>query len=346
MSGTLSRLAPALLVGLGLTVAPGMGWSPQAPAPAPTPTPAAQPAAAAAKPDEEAVRALFRAIDEAYNEKDPNALEALLLEEAALYDQDGLVASGRSGIIAHYAVSFTERPDARITGDLETIQFLTPDVARGEGAFEYVESPDATPAPGRFTLLAVRRDGRWQVAEIRDQPVPAPEPTSHYEYLKEVEWMIGDWVDESDDARVSSSIRWALNKNYIIRDYSIELSGEPAMTGMMVLGYDPQAGQLKSWVFDSEGGHGEASWTRVNDNQWVLKARGRTRDGSPTSATQVITILNRDVVRHSSLDRIIGGEVAPDIAEVIMVRKPPQPTPTPTPTPAPESRSAGASATP
>ena len=37
------------------------------------------------------------------------------------------------------------------------------------------------------------------------------------------------------------------------------------------------------------------------------------------------TILNKDSMKTNSIDRIIGGQVAPDITDVVMVRKPPQP---------------------
>ena len=45
-------------------------------------------------------------------------------------------------------------------------------------------------------------------------------------------------------------------------------------------------------------------------------------------------MINKDSVKVSSIDRIIGGVVAPDIVDVIMVRKAPQPggaTPKPEP---------------
>ena len=93
----------------------------------------------------------------------------------------------------------------------------------------------------------------------------------------------------------------------------------------MFIGWDPQSGQIKSWLFDSNGGHGEGLWTRTGDKEWVVKAQGVLRDGRPTSATQIHTIINKDSVKTSSIDRIIGGQVAPDIADVVMVRKPPQP---------------------
>ena len=50
------------------------------------------------------------------------------------------------------------------------------------------------------------------------------------------------------------------------------------------------------------------------------------RDGRPTSATHIHAVLNKDSVKTSSIDRFIGGQIAPDILDIVMVRKPPQPT--------------------
>ena len=137
--------------------------------------------------------------------------------------------------------------------------------------------------------------------------------------------MVGDWVDESPDATVRSTIRWGDNKAYLVRNSSVQVGDEKVSSSLMILGWDPRSGQLHSWLFDSEGGHGEATWTRASDNQWILRAEGVQSDGSTNSATQIVTIVNRDAVKTSSVDRIIGGEVAPDIDEVLMVRKPPAP---------------------
>src|SRR5262249_26694237 len=180
---------------------------------------------------------------------------------------------------------------------------------------------------GRFSVLVVRREGRWQIAELRDYPASSDDDgTSNYERLKDLEWMVGEWVNEGGDITVTSTVKWALNKNFLVRDYSITMADEPSMTGVMYLGWDAQARQIKSWVFDSEGGNGTACWTRSGDLQWIIKAQGCLRDGSPTSATQVLTVVNKDAVKQSSLDRIIGGEVAADISEVLMVRKATAPT--------------------
>ena len=143
--------------------------------------------------------------------------------------------------------------------------------------------------------------------------------------------MVGEWVDESEDVQVTSTVRWGQGKGFLVRDYSVQNKGELATSGLMIIAWDPQTEQIKSWIFNADGGRGEASWTRATDNKWVVKAQGSTGDGRPTSATQVISLVNKDAVKTSSIDHVIGSEIAPDIEDVIMVRKPPRPGSTPAP---------------
>jgi len=143
--------------------------------------------------------------------------------------------------------------------------------------------------------------------------------------------MVGEWMDESEDVQVSTTVRWGQGKGFLTREYSVQVKGEPATSGLMIIAWDPQTEQIKSWIFNADGGRGEGSWTRATDNQWVVKARGSTGDGRPTSATQVISLVNKDAVKISSTDRVVGGEIARDIEDVIMVRKPPPPGSKPAP---------------
>ena len=62
----------------------------------------------------------------------------------------------------------------------------------------------------------------------------------------------------------------------------------------------PAQRQFKTWIFDSEGGHGEGYWTR-NGNQWVIKVEGVRQDGQPASATNIITRLGKDRMSWQSI---------------------------------------------
>ncbi len=320
-------LVTALLVisPLLASVRPVLGQVAQQAAPAAAAPETAQAAAApAVSAEEKPVRDLVDAFAKAYNAPDIQALGALFTDDANIVDSAGETTRGKAAITEMYATSLEENPGLKLEPKVQEVRFLTPDVARVEGQTRLTTATGDASEFTRFSSLTVRRAGKWLVAEITEYPAPV-EDVSSYDRLKELEWMVGDWVDESESVKASSNVRWSDNKSFLIRTFQVEVKGEKAKSGTMFIGWDPQTGQIKSWLFDSEGGHGEGLWTRTGEKEWVVKAQGVIRDGRPTSATQIHVILNNDSVKTSSIDRIIGGQIAPDIADVVMVRKPPQP---------------------
>jgi uncharacterized protein (TIGR02246 family) len=291
---------------------------------------------------EKAVRETLVAYVEGYNKKDPARIVELFTQDGTLVDSDNVATRGREAIAQEFTDAFAEPTSYTLDGKTERIRLITPDVAQAEGISRLVSPKEATIA-NRFVALLARKGDAWKIAEIRDYHAPATSVTP-YERLKELEWMVGEWVDESEDVQVNSTVRWGQGKAYLVRDYSVQIKGEPATSGLMIIAWDPQTQQIRSSIFNADGSRGEASWTRAADNQWVVKAHGSTGDGQPTSATQVISLINKDAIRTSSTDRIIGDEIARDLDDVIMVRKPRAPgaavTPpkpaTSTPTTSPE----------
>jgi uncharacterized protein (TIGR02246 family) len=302
---------------------------PQQPAPA-------QPVAAQAKPaltaEEKAVVEGVDAFTKLYSVANAEGLAELFLEEASIIDPEGNETHGKAAVAEMYAAAFQQSPGLKVESKVEEVRFLTPDVARVKGESQLSSAAGDASEFNRFSALLVRRDGKWRIAEIREFAAP-PADVTPYERLRDLEWMVGEWVDESDNNRVQSNVQWADNQSYLVRTYKVEMHGEKGSSGTMFIGWDPQSGQIKSWLFDSNGGHGEALWTRTGEKEWVVKAQGVLRDGRPTSATQIHSIINKDSVKTSSLDRIIGGQVAPDIVDVVMVRKAPVPAAKPTASP-------------
>ena len=99
----------------------------------------------------------------------------------------------------------------------------------------------------------------------------AAEETSHYEYLKDLEWMIGEWVDSDDNSTISTVCAWSKNRNFITRSFSVSIEGHIGLEGTQVIGWDPEKKRIRSWMFDSEGGFGEQRIDRFHSN------RGRAR---------------------------------------------------------------------
>ena len=326
MRTMLTSIGVCVLAGVGLVMAAGEA-PPQQPAAAAAPKPAqAQPGAPQEKPaasaEEKAIIDGVIEFTRRYSSANAEGLAELFMDDASIVDPEGNATRGRAAVAEMYAGAFQESPGLKIESKVEEVRFLTPEVARVEGQSQLSSAKGDASEFTRFSALLVRRDGKWRIAEIREYAAPAADVAPE-ERLKDLEWMVGEWVDESDDNRVQSEVRWADNKSYLVRTFKIEIQGEKGSSGTMFIGWDPQSGQIKSWVFDSNGGHGEGLWTRTGEKEWVVKAQGVLRDGRPTSATQVHTIINKDAVKTSSIDRIIGGQVAPDIVDIVMVRKAP-----------------------
>lgn len=287
--------------------------------------PPAPPAAAAPAParaaDEAAIRAVDEAFVKAFNAGDAGALAATYTEDAEGIDEDGNAAEGRDAVAARFAAGFEASPGARIAVHTETLKFLGPDTALTRGRAEITPAGGGAAEPSRFTVVFVRRDGRWLQASARDEHDPG---APHSERLKALEWLVGDWVSESADAVVHTTCAWADNKSYLLRSFTVQWHGKPALTGQQRIGWDPLARQFRSWVFDSDGGFGAGEVSHDGD-RWLIKAHGVRSDGRPASVTHVITRVNQDMIRWRAVDRAVAGRAAPDVEEFVLVRKPPKP---------------------
>jgi uncharacterized protein (TIGR02246 family) len=286
--------------------------------------PKAQPANARPAPsgDEAAIRASIDAFVQAFQKGDAHALAAMFARDGEAVDAEGHAIHGREALEAHYARRFADSPSTKIKSDVERITVVAPGVARVIGRSQLAPSEGAPEAAtSRHSAIIVKHEGRWLVASLRELADPATGP---HEHLKELEWMVGDWVEETEDAVVHTNVSWVDRKNFLLRTFDVRVKGKPDVTGTQRIGWDPLTKQIKSWVFDDQGGHGEGLWMRSGD-QWVIKATGVRPDGRTATATQVITYVNKDTLRWKSIDRTHGDEIVDEVAEVVMVRKPPAP---------------------
>jgi uncharacterized protein (TIGR02246 family) len=277
-------------------------------------------AASAGEADEKAIRLVADAFAKAYNGHDPKAIAGLFTPQGELVDEDGEVKQGRAAIEREFAQVFETFPEANISISIKSIRLLGPNIAAEDGSANVVHEPADPGGLTRYTVIHVKQDGKWLIASTRDYP---DEAMGDHE-LKQLEWLIGDWVDESPDGLVKTSYRWADNHRYILSDFTVQIGGRGVMTGSQRIGWDAMAKVLRSWMFDSEGGFADGSYAR-NGDQWIIKINGVTRDGKVASATNVITRAGKDQMTWQSRDRMVDGEATPDIEPVTIVRKPPVP---------------------
>jgi uncharacterized protein (TIGR02246 family) len=295
---------------------------------------AAQPAAPASAPagtepraSEEVVKAI-RALEEGfvrdYNKGDSKAIAALFTEDAEVVDIEGNHYQGRDVIERGFAETFAAAPGSKIALDIYSIRTLGPDVAQEQGR-SVVSPAEGAPESRLYTVLYVKREGRWLVSSVRDDDDPELPP---HERLKDLEWMIGDWVDEGEESLVRVHCAWSEDGNYLLRTFTVQRGGEQVLNVSQRIGWDPLARQIRSWEFDTSGGFGEGRWSREGQ-RWVIKSTGVRPDGKPASATNIMARERADLVRWASTQRVIGDQAIPDDISYVLVRVPPVPKPQP-----------------
>jgi len=275
--------------------------------------------------DREAIAALASAFGKAYTAADAKAVAALFAEDAQLIDEDGEVVAGRAGIEARFAEGFQGAAGRKIELAIPALRFLGDSAALADGVATVTQG-EYEPVTVQSKIALQAREGKWSIAQIHDLPAPREiEPESNYERLQELEWLLGDWVEESKDVLVRTSWAWSENKNFIVGHYEMKREGQEPLSGSQRIGWDPLTRQIRSWTFDSNGGYGQGLWSRRGDNQWIVKAEGVLRDAQTATTTQTLTRMPNDRASWSFTDRVAGGEALPDVEPLVVVRQPPKP---------------------
>ncbi len=214
--------------------------------------------------DEAAIRATGVEFAGTYARGDAKAAAEHFTTAAEYVDERGEVFEGRPAIQAALTAFFADNPKCRLEIDVGSIRFIGPGLAIEDGVTKLSRAEKDAIIESPFTAIHVKVEGRWRVASIRDH---APKDhRQHRSQLEQLDWLMGEWVDEGDESLVTFSCVAADNSNFLMRKFSILVAGQEAMSGTQRIGWDPLTSQLRMWIFDSEGGYGEGLWHRVEGN--------------------------------------------------------------------------------
>lgn len=127
--------------------------------------------------DEEAIRALFDAMGDAWVREDGAGFAAIFANDADFINIRAQALRGRDEIARHHTAIFTTiyRGSSVRIGDLR-IRFIRPDVATIEAA-SAVTLPSQPERHAHMLAVAVRTDGRWAIQALHNM-IPFAAPSS------------------------------------------------------------------------------------------------------------------------------------------------------------------------
>jgi uncharacterized protein (TIGR02246 family) len=308
------------LASLVLLVAAGVAWlgwreflpGPQG-APALAQAPGEEPAADAA------IRKAAHNYAEAFNRGDLDGLLAIWAADADYVDSSGATHKGKAALGALFRQSMEHFKGHKLSGQITAIRFLKPDVAVEDGTLEFT-GPEGVAQASRYTAVWTKKDGRWLISSARDVGGHADGAApSSYQRLRELEWLVGDWRHADGEDKLALTVRWALNKGFLVVEYQVRTKEGDPLDVTQWVGWDPLQGGIRSWFFDSHGGHGVSDWTRAG-NTWKLATEGVTPDGRIGRSVNVVKFIDEGAFLLQLTDRQVDDHPLPDI-EARLVRK-------------------------
>jgi uncharacterized protein (TIGR02246 family) len=307
--------------------------------------------------DAAAFEALAAGFQTLFNEGKAKELAANFLPDGELIDDEGNLYRGREELQDLFERFFATFPGAKLTLHVDSLRTIGSRLAIEEGtriisvdegavnasgpAIEgATTTASAASAPNgataavatavynkpveahlRYLCVWTKVDDGWKVASVRefaDDPPPTP-----HELLEPLAWLVGDWVSEGGDSVVRISYRWSDDGNFLIGDYKVTAGGETSMDSVQRLGWDPLRQQVRSWLFDSDGGYGEGEWTALDDG-YLIRSSAVMPDGSVGSANIEARKLSDAQFVLKGTNRIVAGEPVEDF-EFIVSKQPPKP---------------------
>jgi uncharacterized protein (TIGR02246 family) len=264
-----------------------------------------------------AIRESSKVFVAAFDKGDAKAIAALWTPDGDFTDGSGRTFSGRAAIEKEYAAFFAEHPGLKLKLTIDSLKKVSADTAIEDGRASLDPAPPGPPTVSKYMAIHVRAGGQWLMSTVRDTQIETP---SGYSRVADLEWLIGKWMAEERGSKLESVCRWVANKSFVERRFTTTQPGGAVSSGVQLIGWNPEAGQMQSWTFSSDGGHAVGVWS-PRAGGWSAEVRGVTGDGVATTAVNLLTKLDDGAYTWQSIRRTAGGQPIADTDEVVLRRQ-------------------------
>jgi uncharacterized protein (TIGR02246 family) len=234
-------------------------------------------------------------------------------------DEAGKMTKGKDQIAALFKKALPDLKGAKISGTLHSLKFLRPEVALLDGTID-ITSATRVKDSSRYAIVLNKTGDKWLIDSARDLPSQVSDlPSIASAQLKDLEWLVGEWIDQSPNVDVAVNAHWAKNKAFLLMDYTVKREGMDPLEVTLRVGWDGASNRVRSWTFDSQGGFCEGFWHK-DGKKWVVGMSGVLPDGGTGGATNSYEFVDANNFVWRSADRDVDGQPLAD-AEVKFARK-------------------------
>jgi uncharacterized protein (TIGR02246 family) len=253
----------------------------------------------------------------AFNETDVEALAEHWADGAEyVHPLTAERIQGRDAIHKAFVDLFENEKQLHLSVAVDSLRLITDAVAIEDGTATVV-SPKALPEHARYTAIHVKQADQWYRESVREVVLPnLPQPP---EALRTLAWMVGAWESKDEKVSLRTQCRWVENAQFLSRAFSIANRDRIVLAGTQIIGWDPAAGAIRSWTFDSEGGFSEGVWKQRGD-RWIVKANAVMPDGRTGCEQRILTPVDENRFMWKAVARQVDGQLLPNAEEVAIVR--------------------------
>jgi uncharacterized protein (TIGR02246 family) len=263
---------------------------------------------------EKAVASATEAYTQAFNSGEAARFAKFWAEEADYTTSAGELYKGRAAIQALMATDADAVKGSSLKIVETTQRALKDDVVLQDGVLEF-HGADGLIERSRYTAVWVKFEAGWQLASVRDlgglETLVEPEVAVHP--LQPLNSLVGQWATQEGDLKIDLTVAWKLDEQFLQLDYVVtpKKEGADKLTVLQLVGWDPVDGVIRSWFFDSAGGHGSGVWD-VTDKGWSVLSSGVTPTGQ-LGGGEYLYDVEGSTLTFSLKNREVAGEALPDM---------------------------------
>jgi len=258
-----------------------------------------------------AIEATAAAYRDAVSKGDVDAVAKFWTPDADYVDQAGHTFPIKEKLDEARAKQRQGHPvgDQSVADPIHTIRIITPGVAIVDGSYHHANDGEGGALSGHYTAVWLKRDGRWLLDGVRESAVIDATSADH---LKGLEWLVGEWEGKGNGVTADASYVWGPDKNYLLRKVVMRGAKGEVDSTIQWIGWDPSQKQIRSFVFDSNGGFEDGVWEKDGE-AWVVTAHGVLPDGRRANVTNIHSRVDANNIIYEIVDDEIDGEPVEDV---------------------------------